>query len=137
LPRLACNARLRRTQLLDRQGIARSENRSVYTSLPNCVIHLRASVLDPWSIRGSRTQSSSSPCHTSQNHQSIGWLLHSATLQAPKPEQHSRLRRDAIPLPFFSHHHTSIFLLPNVPLRTAPTCPYTKPVPPCILTLRL
>jgi hypothetical protein len=46
LPRLACNARLTRTQHLDRQSTVRSENRGVYT-LVELRDSLRAPVLDP------------------------------------------------------------------------------------------
>jgi len=137
LPRLACNARLRRTQLLDRHGIVKSENRGVYTPLSNCVIHLRASVVDPGLF--AVAEPNRAPRLVTQVEvikASDGFYVR-RPLQAPEPEQHSRLCDEPIPLPFFSHHHTSIFLLPNVPLRTAPTYTYTKRVPPCILTLRL
>ena len=92
----------------------------------------------PWSIRGSRTQSSSLPCHASRNHQSMGTASTFDDLcRYPSRNNISTVRRDAVPLPFFSYHHTSIFLLPNVPLHTAPTCTCTKQVPHYSLTRRL
>jgi hypothetical protein len=100
LPRLACNARLTQTQLLDRQGIVRSENRSVYTPLPNCVIHLRASVLDPDLF--AVAELSRAPCFVITMKAWDDFHIR-RPLQAPKPEHYlNRATRCYSPTLLFS-----------------------------------